>query len=58
VEISYELVPGTDGGPPVIRCTHHVGYVLETLYESDLKRALFSPVRVITKPHLAKKAGR
>ena len=31
--ISYELVPGKPGETPVVRCTHHIGYVLETEYE-------------------------
>ena len=51
VDISYELAPGKDGGLPVVRCTHHAGYVLETLYERDSNENVFS-VRVITKPHL------
>jgi len=30
--ISYVLVPDPGGGPPLVRCTHHAGYVLETVY--------------------------
>jgi hypothetical protein len=56
VDTSYEMLPGKDGRPPVIRCSHHVGYVLETLYDRDSNEAPFFP-RVITKPNLAK-AGR
>jgi len=54
VDISYDLAPGEDGGPPVIRCTHHAGYVLETRHEKGANGAAFS-VRVITKPHLARR---
>ena len=32
---SYELVPGEAGEPPVVRCTHHPGIVLETKYAKD-----------------------
>jgi len=32
---SYELVPGKPGEPPVVRCTHHAGVVLETKYVKD-----------------------
>ncbi|MBM4019188.1 MAG: DUF1570 domain-containing protein [Planctomycetes bacterium] len=34
-EPSYELVPGKPGEPPAVRCRHHAGYVLETVYEKD-----------------------
>jgi hypothetical protein len=53
VETSYELVPGKDGGPPVIRCDHHIGYLLETRYEQDANDGGFS-VKVITKPNLVR----
>ena len=53
VETSYEMLPGEAGGPPVIRCDHHVGYLLQTHYERDSNEGPFS-VRVITKPNLPK----
>ncbi|MFO8013767.1 MAG: DUF1570 domain-containing protein [Phycisphaerae bacterium] len=56
VDTSYELVPGKGGSPPVIRCSHHVGYMLQTHYERDSNEGAFS-VKVITKPNLSK-AGR
>jgi hypothetical protein len=55
-QTSYELVPGKDGGPPVIRCPHHVGYVLETKYRDD-SRPGEPRVQIVTRPHL-EKAGR
>ena len=36
-EPSYELAPGKPGEPAVVRCRHHVGFVLETVYEKDPK---------------------
>jgi hypothetical protein len=30
---SYELLPAKEGEPPVVRCRHHAGYVLETVYK-------------------------
>lgn len=36
-EPSYELAPGKPGEPAVVRCRHHVGFVLETAYEKDPK---------------------
>jgi len=46
---SYELVPGRDGEPPVVRCRHHKGKVLQTAYEKDAKTGAWS-VRVVAGP--------
>jgi len=51
VETSYELVPPKGDAPPVIRCRHHVGYVLETVYERDSNDGPYD-VRIVTKPDL------
>ena len=34
---SYEWVPATDQSPPILRCRHHKGVVLETAYKKDAK---------------------
>ena len=34
---SYEWVPGTDQSPPILRCRHHKGVMLETAYQKDAK---------------------
>jgi len=47
---SYEIVPDPAGGPSRIRCTRHLGYVLETGYEKD-EEGKWS-VKVISRPVL------
>jgi len=47
---SYELVPGKPGEPPVVRCTHHVGVVLETTYVKDHEGK--RRTRVVSRPIL------
>lgn len=37
---SYELAPGKDGGPMIVRCRHHYGYNLETTYIKDAEGKL------------------
>jgi hypothetical protein len=39
---SYELVPGKEGEPMIVRCRHHQGYTLETIYTKD-DRGLITP---------------
>jgi len=48
-ETSYELVPDPAGGPPVVRCRHHAGIVLETQYVKDPESGRMD-VRVVARP--------
>jgi len=52
VKISYELAPAKDGRPPVLRCTHHAGYVLQSRYEKKANGSDFT-INVVTKPRPA-----
>jgi hypothetical protein len=45
---SYELFEGNEGEPPGIRCSHHDGYVLETVYEKNDKGGW--DVNIVTRP--------
>ena len=47
---SYEIVPDPAGGPSRIRCTRHLGYVLETGYEKDEEGKW--NIKVISRPVL------
>jgi len=49
---SYELVIGEKDQLPIVRCRHHAGYVLETVYEKDPENPKKTVLRVISKPVL------
>jgi hypothetical protein len=42
--------PAKAGEPPVVRCRHHVGFVLETVYEDDPEKPGQKRVRVVARP--------
>ncbi|MBE3070356.1 MAG: hypothetical protein IMZ66_08980 [Planctomycetes bacterium] len=54
--ISYVLVPDSGGGPPVVRCTHHAGYALETVYEQPSGGGQ-AVVQVVSRPAVAGARG-
>lgn len=46
---SYELVTVKEGEPPILRCTHHAGYIFETVYEKNPEKNEIG-IRIVTKP--------
>jgi len=46
---SYELVTVKEGEPPILRCTHHAGYVFETVYEKNPEKNEIG-IRIVTRP--------
>jgi hypothetical protein len=49
---SYELVPQAGGGPPGVRCSHHAGFVLETVYEPDPENPNITNITITSKAAL------
>ena len=55
-EPSYELAPGKEDEPAIIRCRHHLGYVLETRYVKEAKTGKLKP-EIVALPAVQSKSA-